>query len=375
MNRSPLADTKILSVSIVAGPSAGTLLQHVGAINDKRVVILPAGSFSPDGHQALEQIRAISEQGEAEHLVIECDARTPAMAYAALFLSPPFSGIVQLTRLVMAVRPADLVGSLLQGTGDARLGSSCFLAEQLEIANDILFASEKDDSALKLARSIAAALNPGAQVSELTSGTVAGLLGAAAPAPLDFGAALDGAGWRQLIDGEQLPESGESNIKAFAYRARKPFHPERFWKLLQDGLPGVFRAKGFFWLATRMDLVGGLNLGGSELHCAAAGQWWAAQDDQIRAQEMPPRTQKEWREPFGDRRQAIAFIGFDFEPDAFKAQLDACLLTDSEMSSGLESWPVLPDPFPSWSMHSHTHECNHDHDHDHESGDHDCCHH
>src|SRR5688500_489305 len=120
-----------------------------------------------------------------------------------------------------------------------------------------------------------------------------------------------------------------------------------------------------------MDLVGGLNLAASELHCAGAGQWWAARDEHARRHEMPERTQKEWQEPFGDRRQAIAFMGFNFDPGAIKAQLDASLLTDSEMSGGPESWSGFPDPFPSWSVHVHTHEC----DHDHASDDHECCHH
>jgi G3E family GTPase len=229
----------------------------------------------------------------------------------------------------------------------------------------------KEDPDLELARIIANALNPRAQVSDLSPATLERSLGNVETTSFDFAAALDGAGWRRLIDGGESRKGGQGNIVGFAYRARKPFHPERFWNLLQSGLPGVFRAKGFFWLATRMDLVGGLNLAGSELHCAGAGQWWAARDDHAREYEMPERTRKEWEEPFGDRRQAIAFMGLDFDPNALKAQLDACLLTNLEMSTGPESWRSLVDPFPSWTVHSHTHECNHDP----ESGDHECCHH
>jgi hypothetical protein len=86
---------------------------------------------------------------------------------------------------------------------------------------------------------------------------------------------------------------------------------------------------------------------------------------------MPERTREEWQEPFGDRRQAIAFMGLAFDPDVCKARLDACLLTDSEMSAGPQNWANFSDPFPSWTVHAHTHECGHDH----ESGDHECCHH
>jgi hypothetical protein len=70
-------------------------------------------------------------------------------------------------------------------------------------------------------------------------------------------------------------------------------------------------------------------------------------------------------EPFGDRRQAIAFMGIDLNSAELSEQLDACLLSASEMSSGVDSWATLSDPFPAWSAKTHDHECD----------DHDCCHH
>jgi hypothetical protein len=66
-------------------------------------------------------------------------------------------------------------------------------------------------------------------------------------------------------------------------------------------------------------------------------------------------------------------MGSDFEEGALRAEVDACLLTDSEMAAGEESWRSLTDPFPSWSAHTHEH--GHDCDHDHQAGDHECCHH
>jgi G3E family GTPase len=360
----------MMLVSILAGPSADALLEQLGAIKESRLAVLPPGAISSEGHDAFEQINAIAQQGEADHLIIGCDADTPPMAYASLFLSPPLTETARVTRTVVAIRSSDLVDALIREKGNAELGSPCFLAEQLEFVNHIVLDGDGDDSDLKLARAVAKTLNPRAHVSALSRETAKELL-AHEGTPLDFTAALEQAGWRQLIEAGRPPHSEESEVASFAYRARRPFHPERFLALLEAGLRGVFRAKGFFWLATRMDLVGGLNLAGSELHCAGAGQWWAARDEHARQHEMPGRTQKEWQEPFGDRRQAIAFMGFNFDPDAIKAQLDASLLTDSEMSGGPESWSGFPDPFPSWSVHVHTHEC----DHDHASGDHECCHH
>ena len=372
MSESRSADTRILSVSIVAGPTAGALLEQIGALKKERLLVLPPGAISREGDDAFAQVCAIAERGEIDHLVIGCDLETPPMAYASLFLSPPLMETARVTKTILAIRSANLVDSLVRGTADAASASPCFLAEELEFVNRIVLDGGTDDSDLKLARAIASALNPHAQVSVLSGETAEELL-ASQGTPFDFTAALDQAGWRQVIEGEEPPHGGDNDIGSFAYRARRPFHPERFLALLQSGLRGVFRAKGFLWLATRMDLVGGLNLAGSELHCAGAGQWWAARDEQAQQDEMPERTRKEWQEPFGDRRQAIAFIGYNFDPSATRAQLDACLLTDAEMAGGPTSWTGFSDPFPSWSVHEHTHEC--DHDHDHESGDHECCHH
>jgi G3E family GTPase len=159
----------------------------------------------------------------------------------------------------------------------------------------------------------------------------------------------------------------DQGVTTFVYRARRPFHPEKFWNLIQNPFLGVFRAKGFFWLASRMSMVGGLNIAGSECHYSPAGQWWAANahDNHSHHPEIPDRLKKEWEEPFGDRRQAIAFMGIDADAADLSAQLNACLLSDSEMASGEQSWATLPDPFPSWSPKTHDHECE----------DHDCCHH
>ncbi len=112
-----------------------------------------------------------------------------------------------------------------------------------------------------------------------------------------------------MEDDEPRAGRGDEGVTKFVYRARRPFHPEKFWNLIQKPFPDVFRAKGFFWLASRMDIVGGLNVAGAECHYSPAGQWWASHDSDHA--EIPERLKKEWAEPFGDRRQAIAFMGVD----------------------------------------------------------------
>ena len=125
------------------------------------------------------------------------------------------------------------------------------------------------------------------------------------------------------MDFDILGAISNQKVTAFSYHARRPFHPDRFSTLLQNGLRGVFRAKGFFWLATRMEEVGGLNLAGSELQCVSAGHWWASRDAQTRESEMPERTRKEWQEPFGDRRQVFAVMALNTSRDAVQHQFDS----------------------------------------------------
>jgi G3E family GTPase len=358
-------------VSIVAGPASRIVTDKArGSRETRSKVFEPISGSSPE--RIIEQIESIARDGQTDHLIVKCEADKPIMAYASLFADP--SGVLarvsRLATLAFAIESATLLDSLLNRKATA--ASACFLAEQLEFAPDILFDGVANDPDLPLARTIALALNPRARIVRLTESTLVARRDDVA-ASFDFQQALEAAGWRKLIDEETPATTGRGDVTAFGYRAHRPFHPERLWTLLQTGLPGLFRAKGFFWLASRMDEVGGLNLAGAEIQCAFAGHWWAARDARVRDAEMPERTRKEWQEPFGDRRQSFAVMARGVDRDALQHQIDGCLVTDEEMAGGPDSWRSFADPFPSWSAHAHTHEHDHDCDHDHGSHDHDCC--
>jgi len=386
MSGVPGKDRELLSVSIAAGPAVTAFLDTIGsaktglltstrtdASTGVTVFHLPPGS-NPD--RIVHEIRLIAGKRAIDHLIIECEPDRPPMAYASLFAAPDnlpqtLNDVSKLTATVFVIQPADLLDAILGRRANSL--QTCFVAEQMEFVSHIFFEAASGDRDFDLARSIALALNPRTNVSPLDSAAVKRCYDLPASS-FDFEAALSGAGWRQVLDGKEPTLTADDRITALAYRARRPFHPGRFWNLLQQNLGGVFRAKGFFWLATRMDEVGGLNLAGSELHCASAGAWRAARDQSSRAAEMPERTRNEWKEPFGDRRQTFAIMAFEANRHTLQSQLDACLLTDEEMAEGPEHWTSFADPFPSWSTHSHHH---HDHecDHDHDSEEHDCCHH
>lgn len=52
-----------------------------------------------------------------------------------------------------------------------------------------------------------------------------------------------------------------------------------------------------------------------------------------------------WDPVWGDRMTELVLIGMDMNKEEIAAQLDACLLSDEEMSA---DWCRLEDPFPQW---------------------------
>ncbi|HEY8834168.1 MAG TPA: GTP-binding protein, partial [Chthoniobacterales bacterium] len=278
-------------MSIVAGPSVTALLETIsagptsgrtGLLSSRKTdepskgLILFQLAPDSDPSRIVEEIRKIAGTRSIDRLVIECEADRPPMAYASLFAVPEaLNDVAQLTEVAFAIQPNSLLAAIL-GHGTNSL-PACFVAEEIEFVSDLFLEGVPGDKDFDLARSIGSALNPRTQIVPLSSRDVQRWHERRDTA-FDFEAALNGAGWRQLLEIKQPTLISDKRITAFGYRARRPFHPERFWNLLQEDLRAVFRAKGFFWLATRMDEVGGLNLAGTELHCALAGAWWAARD-------------------------------------------------------------------------------------------------
>ncbi|MFQ3663566.1 MAG: GTP-binding protein [Chloroflexaceae bacterium] len=148
-----------------------------------------------------------------------------------------------------------------------------------------------------------------------------------------------------------MPETEEYGIRSFVYRARRPFHPARLREVVQGAaLQQVLRAKGSFWLATRVLQAGQLQKTGRFLVMSAGPTWLAA----IPRAEWPEGEQvgaylaRYWDERAGDCRQELVFIGVNLNEAALRSALDACLLTDGEMELGPERRAFFEDPFPAW---------------------------
>lgn len=228
------------------------------------------------------------------------------------------------------------------------------LVEQIEFADVVVLnkAGTATPEQRDLARKVIAALNSEARIIEADYGRVP--LGVVLDTKLfDFERAQTHPLWFMELNGfkDHMPETEEYGIRSFVCRARRPFAPMAFNAFVNKARPGVIRAKGSFWLATRPNFVGELAQAGALVRTSKRGLWWAA----------VPKTRwpdsAEWREsmePYfdkalGDRRQEIVFIGFADQMDdaAIRRQLDAALTGMVDRFTP-DAWKHLPDPFPNW---------------------------
>ncbi|MEH7454151.1 GTP-binding protein [Gottfriedia acidiceleris] len=161
----------------------------------------------------------------------------------------------------------------------------------------------------------------------------------------DFDKASQAAGWIKELNEEHIPESEEYGISSFVYRRKKPFHPERLFSWLENWSVDIVRAKGFFWLASRNDMVGMLSQAGSTITIQGAGEWIAtlpkAEQEEMRRED--PLLENKWDENFGDRMNELVLIGIDMNQLEIEKSLDICLLTEEEMET---NWNEFNDPMP-----------------------------
>ncbi|WP_235200630.1 zinc metallochaperone GTPase ZigA [Pseudomonas monteilii] len=167
----------------------------------------------------------------------------------------------------------------------------------------------------------------------------------------DFDEASRAPGWLQEMRGTHTPETEEYGIRSFVYRARRPFHPERFHALVESEWPGVVRSKGYFWLASEPAMAGNWSQAGAVARHGPAGYWWAAipEDRWPTDAESVEHIRAKWDKDVGDARQELVLIGMDMDEAALRASFDACLLSDEEMAQGPKSWMKMTNPLPGWN--------------------------
>jgi G3E family GTPase len=224
------------------------------------------------------------------------------------------------------------------------------LIDQIEFANVIVLNKIDlvEENAVRELKAVIQKLNPEAKIIEAAYARV-DLNELLNTHLFDFEKASQSAGWIKELNEEHTPETEEYGISSFVYRRRRPFHPERWMKWLEDWPVEVVRAKGFFWLASRNDIAGLLSQAGPSISIEAAGEWVAVYPEEEREAifKEEPELLEKWDSTFGDRMTEIVMIGVDMNREAIEQSLDQCLLTDEEME---QDWSLWEDPLPPFTV-------------------------
>lgn len=314
----------------------------------------------------LKEVERLAQEGRFDYLLIESTGISEPLPVAETFffqdeMGRSLSSVARLDTMVTVVDAGTFLSDyqasedlkergLELGEEDERTVTD-LLIDQVEFA-DVLVINKIDtvsDAQLAELTAILRALNPDAQVVPAQQGQVP-LVEVLRTNRFDLERASRAAGWMQILRGAWRSEADEYGIQSFVYVARRPFHPERLWALVQKNWKGVLRSKGFIWLASRTDWVGIWSQAGGTGVLQGGGRWYATipRDEWEVDDEERKRLETIWDPVYGDRQQELVVIGQNVDQAALSRRLDACLLTDAELSLGTEGWRSFPDPFPDW---------------------------
>ena len=314
----------------------------------------------------LEEVSRLAAEGRFDQLVIESTGISEPLPVAETFTFEAEDGkslneVAQLDTMVTVVDGFNFLRDYSSQDSVQERGESLgeedernvvdLLIEQVEFCDVIvvnktdLISTEERDRLV----AILASLNPRARIEMAEFGQVP-LDRVLDTGLFDFSAASQAPGWLQELRGSHTPETEEYGIGSFVYRARRPFHPQRFFTLVNSEWPGVVRSKGFFWLACVPAMAGQWSQAGAVARHGPAGYWWAA----VAPEQWPDDPESvalirsKWDEQVGDARQELVLIGMQMDQAALCAALDACLLNDEEMAQGPAVWETWPNPFEGW---------------------------
>jgi len=227
------------------------------------------------------------------------------------------------------------------------------LVDQVEFA-DLILISKTDlvnTDEIKRLTAILRTLNTSAKIVPISHGNV-DMNDVLDTGLFDFERAQQAPGWLKEMRGEHVPETEEYGIASFTYVARRPFHPNKFFKFLHgtEKYGKLIRSKGYFWLATRPQFAGQWSQAGGIARYGFAGMFWKAvpKKDWPKDEEYLSSIKEQWVEPFGDMRQELVFIGQGLDQEKMIQNLNECLLSEEDVLKGKAYWSTLDDPFPIW---------------------------
>ncbi len=143
------------------------------------------------------------------------------------------------------------------------------------------------------------------------------------------------------------------SVDAIVIRDPRPFHPERLYEAYRSKMgTGLYRTKGFLWLASRPRDVLLWQQSGSQIGLELTGLWRAElahnRDGKLLAEEIEHlKALLKTKHPlFGDRHNELTLIGLKADRESFASSLQDAFCTDNEISAW-QRGETFPDPWPS----------------------------
>lgn len=317
----------------------------------------------------LLEVRKLAAEGRFDYLLIESTGIGEPMPVAATFDFEDEDGeslkdVARIDTMVTVVDAHNLLADfsstdLLEQRGEVAGDEdnrtlAALLTEQIEFADVVVINKiDKVDAARRdEVTAVVKALNPVAQIVYADRGQVPlkAILGTGL---FDLERASSMPGWARELEGQHTPETEAYGIESFVLRSTEPLHPWRFSTFMDLPLPGLIRAKGYVWLASRPQWVVSYSRSGNTATHEPVGRWWAsAPRERWPSKGSPQRVaiEERWKEPWGDRLNEVVFIGRHMDRAAIEQAWKAMHLNYTETRKGLKGWAELPDPFPQWGV-------------------------
>jgi G3E family GTPase len=141
-------------------------------------------------------------------------------------------------------------------------------------------------------------------------------------------------------------------VDAIVIRDPRPFHPERLYEACRNKMgTGLYRTKGFLWLASRPRDVLLWQQSGSQIALELTGLWRAElahnRDGKLLPEEIEHlNAMLKTKHPlFGDRHNELTLIGLKADRESFASSLRDAFCTDDEIRAW-QRGETFADPWP-----------------------------
>jgi G3E family GTPase len=317
----------------------------------------------------LKEVERLALEGRFDYLLIESTGIGEPLPVAQTFSyvdesnGIDLSTVSRLDTMVTVVDASRFIADFTSGETlqdreitdmeDDRRTIVHLLTDQIEFANVIVL--NKIDLVNEVhrgtIRTLLKKMNPEAMVLEAEKGRVP-LKYILNTGLFNFEEASTRPDWVEELQKEHVPETEEYGISSFVLRSQRPFHPERFWKYVNEDWPeNVIRSKGMFWIASRPDDALTWSQAGTNLSTDRAGVWWASMGFQERIRyaafiDHQQEIEKRWSKKWGDRYNELVIIGQDLNKELISEELNRCLCTDEEAEAIMKGKTKVKDYFP-----------------------------